>query len=531
MEMIKRKREREYIWIGMLLLIGGIIRIICCFWGWPHQYHADEHTIIEGAMDMLSRHSWEAFVYNRPDHFEIKCDAVIFSLVSWVKYKAPAYEMFELHKKVFYFLGRLFTCFWGIALIPLSYAFILKLTENKKNAFLAGFFVTFSPIFVQHSAYATPDIPLAFFVLLTAYFSIYYIRNDRFIYLAGMCCTSGIAVTIKYPAALCCVYIAVVVIYKAYKERESMWINILKRGAASVAIVLVCMFVIAPNLFTDITQVVTTLKVEARNTHVGADGLGKAGNIFYYLQTICGSMGYISIVLFGAGVYNIWKKYKTMLIPLSMFVIYWLGLSMMALHWERWGIPMYLGYIYCMSVGIYEALEWGRGMSKYVRVAVSAIIGIIACNVILSAVIITFFSVQTDTRTLALEYCEKNNITAENSIGESYTPFHESGGGILACDMFDSDNGRVILKDEYQNKDYLIISTSYLNRFLAEPTRYLNEIECYDSINKTYKLEKEFKSENNEHSSWSLINIYDNLRYMATGKKVTGNDIYIYELQ
>ena len=80
----KMKSNKKY-WkiIFFIMCIGAILRIGCCFWGHPYyQLHPDEGTIVNNAIDMLSRHSWEAYVYNRPDQFEIKCCSLIFQIGS-----------------------------------------------------------------------------------------------------------------------------------------------------------------------------------------------------------------------------------------------------------------------------------------------------------------------------------------------------------------------------------------------------------------------------------------------------------------
>ncbi|MBO4836906.1 MAG: hypothetical protein J5564_04355, partial [Clostridia bacterium] len=91
------KKDKAYLIliIGVITIIGLYLRLVCCNWGNPLQLHPDEPTIVDQTIDMLRRHSWEANVYNRPDHFEIKCNAVLFTVFSKIKYNMPAYEAFS----------------------------------------------------------------------------------------------------------------------------------------------------------------------------------------------------------------------------------------------------------------------------------------------------------------------------------------------------------------------------------------------------------------------------------------------------
>ena len=117
---MKTLDKKFWMTIAILTVIGAGLRVLCCFWGFPYQLHPDENVIIENAMDMLSRHSWEAYIYNRPDQLEIKGNALLFSLFSWVKYHEPAYVAFEQHDTAFYMLARFFTVVFGTAMIPMT---------------------------------------------------------------------------------------------------------------------------------------------------------------------------------------------------------------------------------------------------------------------------------------------------------------------------------------------------------------------------------------------------------------------------
>ena len=100
------REKRTLIWILALITLSGLgLRLASCFWGYPMALHPDEFTIVDNAIDMLRRHSWLAFVYNRPDQFEIKCNAALFAVASRVLFGVPAYEAFETHYMAFYVIA------------------------------------------------------------------------------------------------------------------------------------------------------------------------------------------------------------------------------------------------------------------------------------------------------------------------------------------------------------------------------------------------------------------------------------------
>lgn len=225
--MKKETKSRRILWILIFVtVLGGILRCIYCFRGYPYQLHPDEHTIVNNAIDMLSRHSWEAYVYNRPDQFEIKCNAFLFHIFSWLHYHVPAYEGFELNGGIFYVIARLYTTLFGTAMIPLMYLTVGKILKkdsiSKQNVQLfAAAMIAFSPLFIEHSAYATPDIVLTFFILLTAYISAEYLETGKRWTIYAIALITGICITIKYPAAIVCSYIAFIVIYKCIKDKKA----------------------------------------------------------------------------------------------------------------------------------------------------------------------------------------------------------------------------------------------------------------------------------------------------------------------
>lgn len=289
--------------IVLITFVAFVFRVLCCFWGKPLLLHPDEKATVNWVIDMLERHSWEAHIYDRPDHFEIKCDAILFTVVSWIKWHKPAYEAFEDHKMAFYMLARFYTTLFGTALVPLSSLYVRKLTKEiddkyKNIAQLATvILIAFSTIFVQHSAYATPDIVLTFFVMLFAYGMMCYCENGNKKYLFLCIIVIGIGITIKYPAAILCLPLAVMVIYRACFV-DNRPLDIIKYGLTGIGIIFLAIFILAPNLITDINSVYVNFIEEARPNHLGADGLGFGGNLIFYLQCIISNIGTVTIVPF-----------------------------------------------------------------------------------------------------------------------------------------------------------------------------------------------------------------------------------------
>ena len=93
-ETLEKKSKRRYWYFLIALTVTGfLMRLLGCFWGMPLLLHPDEPATVDYAMEMLSRHSWMAQSFDRPDHFEIKCDALLFAIFSRLRYGVPAYPL------------------------------------------------------------------------------------------------------------------------------------------------------------------------------------------------------------------------------------------------------------------------------------------------------------------------------------------------------------------------------------------------------------------------------------------------------
>ena len=533
------KEQKQFIFIlSIITVIGAIIRIISCYWGYPLQLHPDEPTIVNNVVDMLRRHSWEAFVYNRPDQFEIKCNAILFSIISWIKFHVPAYETFKDYTMMYYLIARGFTSIFGIALIPLSALVVGKIVEgieiNKRwIQYAVAILIAFSSIFVQHSAYATPDIPLTFFIVLFSYFFLNYLEKGELKDFIICSVIIGISVTIKYPAMILSILLAFMVIYRECLYTKK-YLNILKYAVFSIFIILFVMFIIAPNLFTDLSNVIKLIKHEARPTHLGADGLGFFGNLFYYLKTIIGNLGYISIIPFILGIIAILKNIKNIHNYVFLVgLVYWICMSVLSLHHLRWGMPMYAFYILIVAIGLGYILSFKNIKFNKLIFNIGIIINIIVLlNVFLSAICITKSNTLQNVTYLSQSFFEENKISKDDVLYEGYTIFATAKSGPRAPNLFEFIDGKISPKKEFLSKKYFIMTNSFRYRYFRESKRYSYEVSLYNSIDSNYELVYQLKADGNyKQEPFAFQNIFYCIKYIFSKYHSTGNTISIYKLK
>ncbi|MCI6174762.1 MAG: glycosyltransferase family 39 protein, partial [Clostridiales bacterium] len=515
----------------LLTAAGYLLRLLCCFWGRPLQLYADEWTIVDNAIDMLSRHSWEARVYNRPDQFEIKCCAVLFTLISHLRYHLPAWQAFTSHQMAFYMIARGYTTLFGTAMIPLTAIFAGRMADiinvnRRATEGTAAALTAFSALFVQQSAYATPDVTLTFFVVLFGWFYFRYLENGekRDVRLAA--CVIGIGISIKYPAAMLAAPLALMVIWREGVLGKN-WKAVITCAFESLLIIVTVLFVIAPNLFTDFHNAWNVIRTEARPHHLGADNLGFWGNLLYYFRIAADRFGRLLILPFMIGLYALIRKRDIRSTAFLIGALYWVCISVLKLHWERWGIPMDAYYLMTASVGVGYGFVLAKKIRPVKMLAVSVEF-LLIMNAALSGAAITIASLLPDTRVITLDWCRSNGIQETYCISENYTGYSPNRGFALPS-VFETVEGRLQPKEPYRDRPYIILTDSYRSRYLSEPDRYPNEVKVYQWIGDQCSLEYEKTADGNYQTDPSTVkNIFATIKYLAGRKTCAGPTVRVY---
>lgn len=527
---MKKFKENKTLWILAGITVAGLIlRVISCFWGYPHPLHGDEPTTVWGAIEMLSRHSYEATMFYHPDHFQIKCLALLFQIVSYLWFGIPAYAAYNDHMCGFYVIGRLYTTFFGVLMIPLAYLILEKC--KKRSGLLGAALVAFYPIFVTHSAYATPDIVLAFFVMMITYLSILYLEKPTVWKLVWISVCIGISVTVKYTGAISCLWLAGIVIYERIRTKK-IW-NIFSDGLLCLAVVVAVSFAIGPNLYTDYKTTIEAIFIEATVEHLGADGLNTWGNFKYYVDVIFNALGIEALVFTILGMVYMIRCHTKALINLCLGLIFFVCTSVLALHWERWGVPFYAFIIMFAVLGFYWLLElvskikWEK-VRKLGNVAVCAVMLLILGNAVLSGIWVARFSSMDDSRKDGKAFCDANYINMENTVYDGYSPLEMNGSTIIPTGL--DKNGNLMMPPDKPHAQYLIVSSGMYNRFYAEPERYAFMINMYEKIDETCELIYESEVFVARNSKWSAVNmVYKIGDIIESQGKCTGPVVKIYK--
>ncbi len=116
-------------------------------------------------------------------------------------------------------IGRFFYIFLSCLMVLILYFFSLKIFRRLEFALLSAFFFAISPLAIGLIHTIKPEVPLTFFLTLSACFAFLVSENDSFLFylLAGL--FAGIATGMKYNGVIVLVYLFAMHGFRVFKRR------------------------------------------------------------------------------------------------------------------------------------------------------------------------------------------------------------------------------------------------------------------------------------------------------------------------
>jgi len=460
--------------------------------------------------------------FKRPDQILYFLNFVYLNLISLIKTGHSFAASYQTDQYNYFVYSRLMIAIFG-SLIPIAAYKIGK--ESPINfAVPAALLFAFFPLYVLYSHYIAPDVPITLFTLVVILFSIRYIRNSkaRDLYLATI--FSALNAAEKYPGLISFGIVTFAILWvQAFQMKSQAWVIIKHTFIESLkyfGIYVLSLFIFAPNLFLNVEKVIKEIKLEARSTHLGADGLNWFGNMGFYLTKYLEFSNVIVVILIIAGTFGIFRKKRYELLPCFYGLVYWICLSVLKLHWERWALPMYTFPLLLAAFGFGYLIHVCKNMPG-AKLILRILFGITVGWSLLNSLSISIRMDYTDTRVAALNYFKETGINGDNSLYEGYTPFTPGGPGNFSFSQMNS------------NDKFIILSSYMYDRIYEEPLRYDNEIQKYEIIKQKYPLLMQF-SPTQPASPVRIISWANDLKYYCeknkgkVSERLTGPTIQIY---
>ena len=484
------RRTPRWDWVStaltLIILGGAVARLVGGSWGLPLELHPDEWVIVDGAIDMARRHSFEPPYYFRPDHVEMQLSNLAYLAYSYLFHGSSPEALYASDPAPFILISRTITACFGVAMIVVAYLIGTRFT--RAIGILAAFLVAFYPPFIENSHFATPDVPLTCAFMIVTLACMRYLTSPSWGNLLLASLGVSVAIAIKYPGALGAIMIAIVVIVGGVRARA--WSRVLVHGVAAIAAVIGFLFAISPVLFTNAHVVISNLTSEATDTHLGADGLGWAGNMVFYAEGFATSAGIILLVCLALGV--MWSIRLRLLqsIPLWSGAIFWVLLSHVPLHWERWSLPMDVTPLLLAPIGAYYSFRYLRdkGAARWLTWGAAGLGAVMAANLVTGSVAVSDRYAAKYTQTLGTDLAARG-INPTNTISEPYAPFLIVGDTPIFS-SFEVIGGRLVLSNKVDHRSamrYVALSSDMYDLYEADP-KYVAEQRFYAILDKQFPL-------------------------------------------
>ncbi|MCW2828973.1 MAG: hypothetical protein JWQ67_2589 [Marmoricola sp.] len=504
------------------LVVGSALRVVGLTWGLPVGLHPDEPIIVKGALDLAQRNSFEPKYFMRPDHVEIQLSYLAYELYSHLFAHTGVEQAYAASPGTFLLISRAVTAAFGIATIVLAY--LIGRRFDRRVGAMAALLFALTSLLVRDAHYATPDIPLTCMLMVVVLALMHYLSRPGLAPLLVACAATSVGTAIKYPALVATLMIAVVVVVAAAREHRLR--RVLTHGAVSLAAVIGFLFVVSPVLFTDFAAVREQLTEQSGANHPGADGLGYLGNLVFYAGNFLTDAGLLLSLACLVGVVATVRHRMLEAVPLALGVVYWVVLSAVPLHWDRWGIPMFITPLFLAPIGLLHAYEWA-GAQRW-RTPVAWVVGtLVVANLLAAAIARVSTLAAPDTRLEARSYLAQQGITTADASYEGYSPLRP-GSTRTVFDDFETVDGR--LEPVSRHVRYLVLSSCTYNRYFRDPG-HPEERAFYAAVGRSFTLLRSYTHVPTlRRSGVEVVDIVRSVRqsldYLGGGR--AGCDLEIY---
>jgi dolichyl-phosphate-mannose-protein mannosyltransferase len=243
--------ERKAFWILAAIVAGGAaFRFYNLAWGAPYyHFHMDEHFVI-GPADTL-RHDVRAaamgskfFMYSPMMMYLINIVRGAYeALIQPLDLNVPS------HQVTYMVLSRAIAATFGTATILLCYAIAARVA-GRVAGLLAAFFLACAVLHLRDSHFATTDMPMVFFCMLTLWWAIHVAERATWPVLVAAGASVGAAVASKYTGLLSLGAVGIAYLLAPDRPREIQpvraWVIWVLRGLIPIASAMVTFFLLDP---------------------------------------------------------------------------------------------------------------------------------------------------------------------------------------------------------------------------------------------------------------------------------------------
>jgi 4-amino-4-deoxy-L-arabinose transferase-like glycosyltransferase len=488
-----------------LMQVAGLQRTL------PLLLDVDEPIFVEAAIRIASSGNLDPGFYGNPGSTLIYPLAAGFRLWhAWtqsgqlLRADALLFEHFLAARWEYYFAARLLSVAFAVGSVALVTLLGRRAWASWPVGLAAGWLTAANLTIVYHTRMVRTDGAGLFFGLLAAWLALRILERPTLLRYVLAGAAVGLAASSRYFVGV----VGVMMIGAAFLTRRRSprtWLWLLCGGAAGAA----AFFLTNPAMVTNLGEVIADVRNEARATHLGADGLTPLGNLLWYLgEGIPTTTGWLWAVA-AAGIVTTALQQRRGhdrrgAWLLLLYLVAFVGLiSLLALHWHRWLIPV-LPVIFLFAAAAMVAavdalagrLQWSDRRTEFL------LGGVLVTFLAMPLVRVVHMDIRDagdNTRILAREWIVANLPEQSSFLQEAY-------GALLDGTEYPSQNVSTLpswMQEEglplanlepLRNRgyDYVLVSSFMVDRYLAEPERYPDEVAFYNRLEAEGRLVQEF---------------------------------------
>jgi 4-amino-4-deoxy-L-arabinose transferase-like glycosyltransferase len=346
-------RRRVDLWLAAALgvtVVGLALRVTGIAYGLPDHFHWDEPTIMDRAIRMAGGDLNPHFFYYPTllMYLLLAANGMLYAVGHVLHYyvSTNAFAVsFLTDSTASYVVGRLLVAALGSATVLLT--FLLGRRFLSPAAGLIGAaLLSVSPVHIGNSHFATNDVPMAFFAMLSYVFlwQVYTRGETRDYVLAGA--VIGLGVSTKYLPVVLLVSLALAHAFRLWNETGT-WRTALRgfsRPVLAGAAAFVAFAVTSPYVLLDWRSAIHDYA--AQSALSSAAGCQNCGLNFvpYLTQTLGWSIGWIPYLLALAGLLSLaWtrgERLRRYILLASFPIMLFLLVGSERQPWPRWLVPI-----------------------------------------------------------------------------------------------------------------------------------------------------------------------------------------------
>jgi 4-amino-4-deoxy-L-arabinose transferase-like glycosyltransferase/tetratricopeptide (TPR) repeat protein len=418
-------------------------------------------------------------------------------------------QAFDNNPTAFVLIARVTTIVFDLGTVIVAYE-IGKSCLDRRAGLLAAMFIALNPLHIQEAHLINVDTPLAFFVMLSIFFThkIYASTAKKWYILSGI--AIGLAAATKYNGA-----ILLGVLILAHTMRSKSWkqaVKSLKSSSLAVVLILSGVTFVLTNpyiiiRFKDFMATFSEVQRHMETGHLGLDkGTSTAG--YYFLDSLPRSMGWPLLIASAASVIYILVRMEKKYILFLAFPAFYVGtISTWEMRADRYIFPAVPVLMLISAVGICKFMDWYTLHPKKPSLRLLPVSTQFSKKIIF----VVGLAVLLWPLKYVLEYQRSLSLPDTRALTKEWIKSHEPPMAAIATGPFGIDLtniGYFVLpipfnaggtektipfynSGWYEDLDLVITSDYDYGRYIEEPARFREILDFYDTVHASWNFEYE----------------------------------------